>query len=170
MPLVPGALDSLARTPTVLRALLDGVPDAAATTPDADGWSASDVVAHLLIINELGLDRRLRLIVDEDEPFLPDVNEHESLAASGYRDRPLAELLDDFARQRAATVDWIRGLTPAQFERGGNHEFVDRVTLCDVTHHIAMHDLMHIAQIANLIAAPLDAARGNMAGVKSAEE
>ena len=154
MPLVPGTIDSLARTAAVLRALLDGVPDAAATTPDAEGWSARDVVAHLLIINDLGLDRRLRLIVEQDEPFLSDVNEHESLAASGYRERPLAGLLADFAARRASTVEWMRGLGPAQLERGGNHEFAGRVSVCDVSHHLAMHDLMHIAQIANLIAAP----------------
>lgn len=170
MPLVPGTIDSLARTPAVLHALLDGIPDTTATAPDSEGWSARDVVAHLLIINELGLDRRLHQIVEEDEPLVPDVNEHDSLAASGYRDRPLPDLLADFTAQRARTVQWMRGLTPRQRERRGNHEFAGPASVCDVSHHLAMHDLAHTAQIANLIAAPFNAARGPMGSVASATD
>ena len=169
MPLVPGAIDRLAHTPSVLRALLDGVPQDALTAPNAEGWSTRDVVAHLLIINDLGLDRRLHLIVAEDTPDVPDVNEHDSLAASGYRDRPLADLLDDFAAHRANTVEWMRTLGPAGLERVGNHEITGRVTVSDVVHHIAFHDLVHVAQIANLIAAPLNAARGGMGSMGSRE-
>ena len=85
---VPGAIDSLARTPAVLRALLDGVAESTARDPDPEGWSARDVVAHLLIINDLGLDRRLHLMVEQDEPSVPDVNEHTSLAAPSLASRP----------------------------------------------------------------------------------
>ncbi|PZC48485.1 MAG: DinB superfamily protein [Chloroflexi bacterium] len=169
MPLVPGAIDRLAHTPSVLRALLDAVPPEALTSPDAGGWSTRDVVSHLLIITDLGLDQRLRLLLAEDTPTLPDVNEHDSLAASGYRDRPPADLLDDFAAHRANTVEWIRGLGPADLERAGIHEITGRVTASDVVHHIAFHDLVHVAQITNLIAAPLNAARGGMGNMGSRE-
>lgn len=172
MPLILGAIDSLARTPTALRTLLDGVPETTLTTPDPEGWSARDVVAHLLIINDLGLDRRLHLMLAQDTPHVPDVpdvNEHDSLAASDYRRGPVGDLLDELATHRAATVDWLRGLGPADLERVGNHEITGRVTASDIVHHIAYHDLVHIAQIATLIAAPLNDARGGMGSMGSAE-
>ena len=169
MSAVPVAIDSLARTPAVLRTLLDGVPNTAVTTPDAEDWSARDVVAHLLIVNDLGLDRRLHLMVEEDDPLVPDVNEHTTLAESGYRARPVGDLLADFAARRADTVEWMRRLGPSELERTGNHEMTGRVTVSDVVHHIAFHDLVHVAQIANLIARPLNAARGGMSSMGSAE-
>ncbi len=78
MPLTPGTIDTLARTPAVLETLLIGLPDATLTTPDTEGWSARDVIAHLRIINRLGLRERLELMLREPDPLLPDVNAHES--------------------------------------------------------------------------------------------
>ena len=173
MPLTPGTIDTLARTPAVLESLLNGLPDATLTTPDAEGWSARDVVAHLRIINRLGLRERLELMLRDAPgpggPFLPDVNEHQSLAASGYRDLPTLELLTAFAAERAATVAWLRGLDEADLARSGRHEFAGPVTATHLLHHMAFHDLMHVAQAANLVAAPLSAARGPMGSVGSAE-
>ena len=112
-------LDVLAATPDTLRALLARLPDAITSAPADEGWSAHDVVAHLASLDPLTLVGRVRAIIDEDQPVLVGIDEHDVLERSGLRERPLAEILDEMERTRAAALVWLRELTPADAEQNG---------------------------------------------------
>ena len=160
--LAAGTHAVLAATPNALRALLDGAPPELLREPLDEGWSIADVVAHLIVINERGLRERVEGMLAADNPTVPDVNEEESLAASGLRGRPASELLDRFESERAEVVAWLDTLSAADLARPGRHELVGPITAADVVHHMAYHDGLHVAQIARMLASPADRARGNM--------
>jgi len=161
--LYPSTIDTLARTPSVLHALLDGLPDEAVGAAGPEGWSARDVVAHLLSVHYASNLQRVRWMLDADDPPIPNIDEAEVLESSGMRAWLMPRLLDEFASARGEAMEMVRGLEPEQLGRTGRHEVAGTITIEGILHHVAYHDLLHIAQIAKLLSLPLDARRGGMA-------
>ena len=156
--LASGTIDVLASTPATLRALMISLPSEIIETPGAEGWSARDVVAHLLARHDDALVGRVRAMLEHDGPLLPDIPDETGIDA--LRCRSLGELCDDLAARRAEATTWLRTLSDEQLARGGSHEVAGEITIADVLHHLAYHDLLHAAQAARLIAAPLERRRG----------
>src|SRR5207237_116945 len=71
--LTAGTIDVLASTPATLRALLLSLPNEIVETPGAEGWSPRDVVAHLLARHDDALVGRVRAMLDQDDPVIPDI-------------------------------------------------------------------------------------------------
>jgi hypothetical protein len=152
----------LASTPAALRGLLASLPATALEAPGAEGWSPKDVVAHMLSVEQQALTGRLRLIVEGDDPAIPNIDEDATLGASGMREWPLARLLDEFAAQRSAAILKLSALDTEKLARRGRHSAAGAVSAADVVHDVAFHDLLHIGQITRLICAPLEERRGAM--------
>ncbi len=159
---VAAALDVFASTPATLRALLATLPDEITSAPADEGWSPRDVVVHLASLDPLTMVGRVRAIVEQDAPVLPEIDEHEVLEQSGLRSLPIAEVLDRMTRQRAEAFPWLRGLTPPQLARVGKHAGVGELSAGAIIHHKGWHDLLHIQQICRMLAIPLDAGSGAM--------
>ena len=162
MPLAPSTLDVLTSTPATLRALLGGLPDHVVTMPGNEGWSPRDVLAHLASVQAPAFDQRIRLILSADTPPVPNVDEDEALASSGYRERDVRELLMIFEAERTVAIDFLRSLGEDELERRGRHALAGEITVCDVIHHEAYHDLAHLRQICALLEHPIEAMRGAM--------
>lgn len=160
--LLSAALDVLAATPATMRALLGGLPDEMTAAPGLEGWSARDVVAHVLSVNGPTLVDRVRLIVERDDPPIPNVDEQATLERSGLRGKQLKTLLDEFARQRGGAVMWLRNLQAESLARTGEHAVAGVVSAADVIFHVAWHDLLHVEQLCRLLAPALDERRGAM--------
>jgi len=159
---IAAAIDVLASTPATMRALLAEMPDEIVAARDDEGWSARDVLAHLVSLNGPALLDRVGLMLEQDDPPIPNVDEQALLDRSGLRSRPVAVLLEEFARQRAGAAAWLRGLPPEALARTGRHSVAGRLTVAEVVHHKAWHDLLHVRQVCALLAAPLDEQRGAM--------
>ena len=67
----PSAFDVLAQTPATLRALLSAVPQDLVEAQADEGWSPKDVVAHLLATLPSTVVDRVRLMLDADDPPIP---------------------------------------------------------------------------------------------------
>ena len=160
--LYSSTLDTLERTPTVLRDMMLGLPDDVIDAKGSEGWSAHDVLAHLLSIHYKANVQRVHLIVENDHPAIPNVDEEATLRESGMQAWPVARLLDEYAAARAESVAWLRSLPEGALARTGQHSVAGEISAADVLHHIAYHDLLHVAQIAKLLYAPLEARRGRM--------
>lgn len=157
--LEPGTFEVIAGTASVLRALTASLPEVMVDAREGEGWSARDIVAHLL-------DRwpsqrgRVRLMLTEAHPTLHDEDEVAGLEASGLRQRPLAWLLDEFERARAAEEATLRALTASDLARPGQHSVAGPITIAELLNHVAYHDLLHVQQIAGTLARVPNAGRG----------
>ena len=156
------ALDVYASTPATLRALLSELPEATTSTPADEGWSMHDVVVHLTSLDPFSMVGRVRAILDEDDPEIQDLDEQAVLEGSGLQSKPLADVLDQLARQRGDALVWLRELTPAQLARTGRHSAAGALSAADIIHHKAWHDLLHVRQICGMLSGPLDAGSGAM--------
>jgi hypothetical protein len=152
----------LARTPAAMNALLRDLPDEWILTNEGEKtWSAYDVVGHLIHGERTDWMPRARRILEFGEtrafdPFDRLAQERESRGMS------LGELLDEFARLRAGSLDELRGLKlrPADFERRGKHPALGVVTLSQLLATWAVHDLTHLHQISRIMADQYRAAVG----------
>ena len=165
--LIPGTLEAIRATPSVLQALLGDVPADVAATTGPEGWSPRDVVAHLVVAGRLGaLDRASRAVGDEGASFA-GYDEESELDASGLRGEPVAVLLRLLEAERGGCLVLTRTLEGDDLARSGVHEDVGRVTVAELLHQTAYHDSLHIAQIASLLSASFMAGRGALATAQS---
>jgi uncharacterized damage-inducible protein DinB len=144
-----------------MRQLLVSLPDDLVAAPDGEGWSARDVVAHLASRQRPAIVGRIEAILAADGAAIPDVPD-DLLDVAPYRARALDEVLREFQEGRAEAVAFLETITADQLGRRGVHSGVGELTIADIIHHVAYHDLVHVAQAARLAAAPLEQLRGAM--------
>ncbi len=138
-----------------------GLSDDALDHCEEGEWSVRDILAHLLDRRRYQRER-IELMLTEQRPSFPDVDEVGSLEESRYRTRPIDWLLDELERGRAEDVERFEGLDEAQLGRDGEHSLIGTVTVGETLHHIVHHDLLHVAQAAETLAAIAHRGRGNM--------
>lgn len=126
-------------------AALEAAVRAAASAP-AEGWSASEIAAHLADV-EIGLAWRLRQTLAEDEPEIQPFDQDAWAAATRYSKRDPEASLRAFAAVRAVTVEIMRGMTDEEWERKFRHPEFGHLPIRSLVEHIADHDLAHLRQI-----------------------
>jgi hypothetical protein len=151
---VEDAVPVLRRTPGTLRAMLDGLPDGwidASEGPDT--WSPYVVVGHLIHGERTDWIPRAEIILAQgpDRRFTPYDRFAQFRESEG---KPLADLLDEFARLRAENVATLEGwhLTDTQLALTGEHPEFGSVTLAQLLATWVAHDLGHVAQTARVMA------------------
>lgn len=160
--LTPGTLEVLDATPATLRAMLLGMPASTLDGAAGDSWSPREVIVHLASRQQAALEGRIRLMLDEDTPTLPALVHEQMVKQYPLADASVAEILADHARVRSEMLPFVRALTPAQLARTANLPAAGVVSAADVIHHVAFHDLVHIAQINSLLADSIERERGAM--------
>jgi len=143
----------LQRTPAVLSALLDGLPEVLVRATEGDGtWSPYDVVGHLIHGERTDwIPRSRHILSGETRPFDSFDRTAQFTASAG---RTLAELLDEFAhlrRNNLATLAEFH-LSEADFVRTGLHPELGLVTLGQLLATWVVHDLDHLGQVARTMA------------------
>ena len=151
----------LERTPRVVHALLDGLPEPWLGTPDTpDGWTPRDVVGHLISAELDDWIPRAEMILRDgpDRAFDPfDRFAHVERDV----DVPLPALVDQFEVLRDEQLTRLRELvSDDDLDRVGRHPELGEVTMRQLLATWAVHDLDHIAQIYAALAGGYDAAVG----------
>jgi hypothetical protein len=145
-------LGLLAATPQILRCLMSEVSDEDARwKPAPDRFSIAEVLAHLS--HSEGHCYRLRVdrFLGEERPELePD---EAQFFLDLYRDADPQHEFDQFKEQREANVEFLRSLPAEKAGRVATHREAGEITLAQMLHEWALHDLGHIRQIAELVRA-----------------
>ncbi len=134
----------LLTTPARWMLLAQALPADLLTRPPAAGeWSALDCLQHLVDTERAVFPVRVEAILaGRDLPaFDPD--------AQGTRPdatRPPAELAAEFARLRESSLEVLARVTRGDLDRGARHSELGEVTLSELLHEWAAHDLMHTVQ------------------------
>ena len=116
-------------------------------------WSAFDIVGHLIVGERTDWMPRVRIILQNGEarPFDP-FDRFAQLKESP--DKPLEQLLDDFARLRRENLAALHALNLQHDDlaRRGRHPALGVVTLSELLATWAVHDLTHVHQLARVMA------------------
>jgi hypothetical protein len=150
--------DLLRRTPKVLQALLSGLPETWASTPDVEGgWRPRDVVGHL-ITTELDnwIPRTQRLLEHGTTKPFETIDRFKHVGRDD--DQSLDQLIDRFGALRRESLTRLAALVDAgDLEKRGRHGALGEVTLRELLATWTAHDLDHVSQIFAGIAGSRDA-------------
>ncbi len=141
----------LSATPARWASLAEMIPDELLSLPPAPGeWSALECLQHLIDTEPVFQFRVRAFLEGRDFPgFDPD--------AEGTKPdvgRAPADLAAEYARLRAATLETLARLTADDLARQALHQELGRVTLSEMLHEWAAHDLMHTVQAERALMQP----------------
>jgi hypothetical protein len=164
---IDARLSRLRRTPGELDRAVSGKADTELSRrPDADNWSAKEIVCHLRDVEEL-FQIRFHTVVALEEPrilvFGASADDLAAWRIGGAIGHPLdprrwaeerqylrndtSEALAAFQRRRAEVLVLLQLLSPAEWQRGGIHLSRGRLTLGDWVARLAAHDDNHVDQL-----------------------
>jgi hypothetical protein len=141
-------LASLANMPVFLRNVFAGLSSEQARTLGPEGTpSPLEQVWHLADLEREGFRERIRRLLSESEPHLPDFNGAKVAAERNYRALSLEVGLVWFTKARQHNLAALRTLDNERWLLSGTQEGVGRVSLCDIPGFMSQHDLAHRIEI-----------------------
>jgi hypothetical protein len=145
-------LDQLEATPAILRGLMcDLSVEDTEWKAAPDRFSVAEVLAHLSHSEGHCYRSRVDRFLSEELPELePD---EASMHLELYRNADAEDAFDHFEDQRETNLEFLRTLPRSAGERRARHQKAGEITLQQMLHEWAMHDLGHIRQIAELVRA-----------------
>ena len=156
-------LDILAATPGILRSLMTELTgEGARWKPGPERFSVAEVLAHLAHSESHCYRMRLDRFMAETRPEFEsdDAQMHLDL----YRGADPQEAFHRFQVQRERNLEFLRHLPDGAGERVALHRDFGKITLAQMLHEWALHDLGHIRQVAELVRArKYQAGAGSMA-------
>jgi len=133
--------------PQLLREAVRGMNrDQLMARPVAGKWSALEVVCHIADFDIVGADR-IKRVIAQNQPTLPDGDENAFAAALKYHDRELEEELQIIGGIRASTSRILRTLKEEDFARIGHHTAAGPLTLQQLVERMAKHIAHHVGFI-----------------------
>lgn len=143
---IQAPISMLEKTAGMLAILLRDLPqDVLQWKPASDRWSIVEVLSHLTVIERL-YEQRAKLIMLEPSPALPKY-----VAPLGTEiQKSAARHLEEFSALRRAFVFYLHSIPTAAGSRTGQHDEMGTITLSEMLHELANHDLGHLRQIAEL--------------------
>ena len=145
-------LELLEATPAIVRGLMSEISEEDARwKPAPDRFSIAEVLAHLSHSEWHCYRARVdRFLAEEMPEFEPDdAQMHLDL----YRNADPEEEFGHFEDLRETNVELLRGLPAAAGNRKALHREAGEITLSQMLHEWALHDLGHIRQVAELVRA-----------------
>jgi hypothetical protein len=144
---IQAPISLLEKTPVILEILLRDLPqDLLEWKPAPERWSIVEVLAHMNVIEGL-YKQRAKLIMLDPSPNLPKFIPH---SESEARQKSAARHLEEFGTLRRAFVVYLHSIPTAAGSRTGQHYEMGTITLSQMLHELANHDLGHLRQIAEL--------------------
>lgn len=146
------AIDQLRKTAPVITHLFSATPAADLTTfrDGGDGWTALEVLGHLLDFDRLFAER-VRLMLETDSPALPFPDPDEQVRVSAYNAQAPADVLADWLAARRALIAAFEAVDDAGWARAGQHPVRGAYGVEDQLLLIPWHDANHLAQIATIL-------------------
>ena len=138
-------------TATVLAELLEGASDQQLRArPSPNKWSVAEILAHLAD-DEISSAWRYRQMVEHNGITLSGFDQELWARMGDYGSRAPQESLELFRLLRKANLQFLRQLTPEQWECFGIHAERGRITIRSLAAHMAGHDANHVEQIRRIL-------------------
>ena len=144
-------IEFLEQTPVFLRSQAQGYADGDLKwKPSAGQFSFVENACHLRDIEVEGYGARIRKLLAENHPELPDVDGARIARERDYNSQDFGAALADFERARSENVRAVRELSADQLGRTGTLEGVGQITLGRLLHLMREHDESHRQELVEL--------------------
>jgi hypothetical protein len=116
------------------------------------GWTAAEVVGHLLDCERLFLERA-KLTLTTENPMLPFPDQDEEVRKGHYNDCDPEIIFEQWQQTRAEYVAYLSEVSENGWEREGRHPTYAPFSLNDQLFLACWHDQVHIEQITRILTA-----------------
>ncbi len=137
-------------------------PQEMKTRPAPNKWSVQIILAHLEDLEENYMRARVKPMLERDTPTLLPFDQEARVVEMHYDRKDPRRTLASFTRKRQANLKRLRRLRPAHLNCKGMHGTVGEITLGELLHEWAFHDLGHLKQILEIKRYALHPRIGNM--------
>jgi DinB superfamily len=118
--------------------------------PSPDRFSIRETIWHLRDIDAEGFLPRLQRVLNEDRPFLADVDGARLARERGYNELDASVATADLKRGRRTAGEVLRSLTESQLDRPAELEEVGSITLGELIERWLQHDSEHLIDLEQL--------------------
>ncbi len=118
--------------------------------PSVDEFSVVEQVCHLRDLEREGYHKRIKNLLTEPQPVLPDFDGSRIARERDYNNQDYESALQEFARERAENVRVMKTLSPDQLNRSGVLEGVGAITLKRLFLLMREHDQSHREELNDL--------------------
>src|SRR5262245_14654220 len=137
-------IEEEAAGPSLLREAVKGLSrEQILARPVPGKWSTLEVVCHIADFEIVGADR-IKRVIAQDRPTLPDGDENLFASRLAYHHRDLEEELQLIGSIRASVTRILRTLSEADFGRIGVHSAAGPLTLAQFVERAAKHIKHHV--------------------------
>jgi hypothetical protein len=153
--------EQMADTAERIAALARGFPkEHAATRTEPDSWSLVEVLAHLSDEEREDFRPRLDIALHHPERSWPRIDPEGWVLERSYGRRDPERELAAFLSERAASLEWLRGLASPDWEAVYSAPW-GPIRAGDLLAAWAMHDVLHLRQIVELLRDLVDGYSGD---------
>lgn len=150
------ALESSGRS---IAAFVEGIPAAEACVRPAPGkWSVLEVLCHLIDEERDDFRQRVRSTLEDPARDWPPIDPEGWARDRDYNARDVAAMRAEFERERAVSLAWLRSLSEPRWDQAKVHASMGPLRAGDLLASWALHDVLHLRQMAAARAVQLQAA------------
>jgi hypothetical protein len=150
-PPVPSLLQQMEKLASNVRVLCQREGIDWARQPAEREWSLAEVMCHLRDVEREVHLARFRLLIAQENAFLPGVAADEWADERGYCFEDGLSAAREFVAAREQTLALVTPLDQAIWRRQGRHAFLGHTTMHELLHLIVRHDEIHWQQISALL-------------------
>jgi len=148
--LFPFVVERLRGTPARIEDKVRDLSSTLLTRRDGDTWSIQEHIGHLLDLDELHTGRLDDFLAGAEVLRAADITNRRTWDA-GYNERPLADLLASFRRERERFVARLDGWDASLLSRTALHPRLQQpMRVIDMAFFTAEHDDHHLAKMTEL--------------------
>lgn len=118
--------------------------------PSVDEFSVVEQVCHLRDLEREGYSARIKKLLTENQPQLPDFDGSRIARERDYNSQAFESSFEEFALARAENVRLMKTLSPDQLNRSGVLEGVGAITLGKLFALMREHDQSHREELREL--------------------
>ena len=144
-------ISALETAPGVIIPLIREVPpQILKRRPSPAKWSAYEHAVHLSQ-SDGAFRARLDLILSTPEPYIKTIENSPEDEEGAMLEIDLDESLDRYVRERAALVERLKKLSPAEWQKTAEHEAFDHYSIFIMFRHVLNHEMLHAYRIEELL-------------------
>ena len=144
-------LDAAEKSPGEIARAASGLPEKVLRyKPSPEKWCIQEILGHLADI-EIVYAYRIRQMLADENPVIAPMDQNAWARNLDYLRTPAPELIAAYGLNRHRTVQLLRRLKPADFEKSALHPELNRqVTVAEMLEKISGHGANHLQQIEKL--------------------